>query len=87
MVLSVVKGSTLTTFFVGLSPVLCLILFAQSIYMFRLSYKTLAITLMILSLVLGILFGVGKCFIYQFDVGRSKNIQSINLVLLLIALY
>lgn len=56
MVLSVVKGSTLTTFFVGLSPVLCLILFAQSIYMFRLSYKTLAITLMILSLVLGLFY-------------------------------
>lgn len=56
MVLSVVKGSTLTTFFVGLSPVLCLILFAQSIYMFRLSYKTLAITLMILALVLGIFY-------------------------------
>lgn len=51
MVLSVVKGSTLTTFFVGLSPVLCLILFAQSIYMFRLSYKTLAITLLIVALV------------------------------------
>lgn len=34
-----------------------------------------------------ILFGVSKCFIYQFDVGRSKNIQSITLVLLLIALY
>lgn len=34
-----------------------------------------------------ILFGVSKCFICQFDVGRSKNIQSITLVLLLIALY
>ena len=56
MVLSVVKGSTLTTFFVGLSPVLCLILFAQSIYMFRLGYKTLAITLMILALVLGLFY-------------------------------
>ena len=54
--LSVVMGSTLTTFFVGLSPVLCLILFAQSIYMFRLSYKTLAITLMILALVLGLFY-------------------------------
>lgn len=54
--LSVVKGSTLATFFVGLSPVLCLILFAQSIYMFRLSYKTLAITLMILALVLGLFY-------------------------------
>lgn len=50
--LSVVKGSTLATFFVGLSPVLCLILFAESVYMFNLGYKTLAITLMILSVVL-----------------------------------
>lgn len=54
--LSVVKGSTLATFFVGLSPALCLILFAQSIYMFKLSYKTLAITLMILALVLGLFY-------------------------------
>lgn len=50
--LSVVKGSTLATFFVGLSPVLCLILFAESVYMFNLGCKTLAITLMILSVVL-----------------------------------
>lgn len=34
-----------------------------------------------------VLFGVNKCFICQFDVGRSKNIQSLTLVLLLIALY
>ena len=52
--LSVVKYSTFTTFFIGLSPVLCLILFAESIYMFKLGYKVLAKTFLILTLLLGI---------------------------------
>lgn len=34
-----------------------------------------------------ILFGVNKYYICQFDVGRSKNIQSLTFVLLLSALY
>lgn len=54
MVLSVVKGSTLTTFFVGLSPVLCLILFAQSIYLFKLGYKVLAKIFLLLAILLGV---------------------------------
>ena len=34
-----------------------------------------------------VLFGFNKYFIGQFDVGCSKNIQALTLVLLLIALY
>lgn len=52
--LSVVKCSTLITFFIGLSPVLCLILFAESIYMSILGYKVLAKTFLIITLLLGI---------------------------------
>lgn len=51
---SVVDFSTLTIFFIGLSPVLCLILFAESIYLFKLGYKVLAKIFLLLAILLGV---------------------------------
>lgn len=51
---SVVDFSTLTIFFIGLSPVLCLILFAESIYLFKLGYKVLAKIFLFLAILLGV---------------------------------
>lgn len=53
-VVSVLSTSPLLTFFLGLSPVLCLMLFAQSVYMFILGYRKLAITFLVLTLLLSI---------------------------------
>lgn len=52
--MQVLNHSTLTTFFLGLSPILCLILVAESFYMFKLGYRKLAIVFIVLTLLLGI---------------------------------
>jgi hypothetical protein len=51
--ISVLNSSPLTTFFLGLSPILCLILLAQSICFFKLGYRKLAFAFLIVVLLLG----------------------------------
>lgn len=50
-------NSAYVTFFIGLCPVLCLIMFIQSVFLYKLRYRFIAKTLFFIALFLAIIDG------------------------------